>query len=205
MKLFVTGSDTDVGKTVFSAALAGALEASYWKPIQAGSLDRSDSRTVRKLSGLPSSRIFPEGYRLTTACSPHRAAELDSITIEPERLELPDADPLIVEGAGGLFVPITRKILLIDLVAAWQLPVVLVTRTSLGTINHSLLSIEALKSRNIPILGIAFVGEKSPDSEGVICTLSGVKRLGRLPILNALDEATLAQAFAANFRLEDFR
>lgn len=205
MKIFVTGTDTDVGKTIFSAALAGALGATYWKPIQAGTLDQSDSDTVRKLSGLSPHKILGEGYRLKTPCSPHRAAELDSIEIDGDGLALPPADPLVVEGAGGLLVPITRETLVIDLIASWQLPVVLVARTSLGTINHSLLSIEALRSRKVAILGIAFVGEKSPDSEGVICALSGVKRLGRLPIVELLDRETLGRAFAANFRLEDFR
>ncbi|HEX8937633.1 MAG TPA: dethiobiotin synthase [Sphingomicrobium sp.] len=205
MKIFVTGTDTDVGKTVFSAALVAALEASYWKPIQAGALEQTDSDTVRKLAGLPPPKVFAEGYRLTTPCSPHRAAELDCVQIDPDGLGLPDADPLIVEGAGGLLVPISREMLVIDLVASWQLPVVLVARTSLGTINHSLLSIEALRSRKIPILGIAFVGEASPDSEEVICALGDVKRLGRLPILEPLDSAALGRAFAANFRLEDFR
>ena len=205
MKLFVTGTDTDVGKTIFSAALAGALNATYWKAIQAGTLDRSDSNTVRNLSGLPSEQILGEGYRLTTPCSPHRAAEIDGLEIDPERLRLPDADPLVVEGAGGLLVPVTRKKLVIDLVSAWHLPVVLVARTTLGTINHSLLSIEALNSRKIALLGIAFVGEANPDSEGVICQFSGAKRLGRLPNIDPLDRSTLSQAFAENFSPGDFR
>lgn len=205
MKLFVTGTDTDVGKTIIAAALAGALEASYWKPIQAGTLDHSDSDTVRALSGLAPSKVLAEGYRLTTPCSPHRAAEIDSVQIDADGLALPDADPLVVEGAGGLFVPVTREILLIDLVARWRLPVVLVARTALGTINHSLLSIEALKSRNILLLGIAFVGNPNPDSEETICAFGQTRRLGRLPILDPVDPASLAKAFAANFSLEDFR
>jgi dethiobiotin synthetase len=205
VKIFVTGTDTDVGKTVFSSALARALKASYWKPIQAGTLHQSDSNTVCKLSGLPPLKIIPEAYRLTTPCSPHRAAELDSIEIDADRLHLPDADPLVVEGAGGLLVPVTSKLLMIDLLETWQMPVVLVARTALGTINHSLLSIEALRIRMIPILGITFVGEAAPDSEKVICAIGRVKRLGRLPILNPLDRATLGRAFAANFRLENFR
>lgn len=205
MKLFVTGTDTDVGKTIFSAALAGALNATYWKPIQAGTLDHSDSCTVRNLSGLPADRILGEAYRLSTPCSPHRAAEIDGLEIEPDILQLPEADPLVVEGAGGLLVPITRKRLVIDLVSTWQLPVVLVARTSLGTINHSLLSIEALRSRKIALLGIAFVGESNPDSEAVICELSGAKRLGRLPIVHPLDRSALNDAFEDHFRLADFR
>ncbi|HJP69975.1 MAG TPA: dethiobiotin synthase [Sphingomicrobium sp.] len=205
MKLFVTGTDTDVGKTVFCAALSGALKAAYWKPIQAGTLESSDSDTICKLSGNAPAMVLAEGYRLNTACSPHRAAELDSIVIEPDKLQLPDVDPLVIEGAGGLLVPVTPKVLLIDLVVRWQLPVVLVARTKLGTINHSLLSIEALRSRNIPLLGIAFVGEANADSEQVICRLGRTKRLGRLPIIDPLDQSTLSEAFAVNFRVDDFR
>ena len=205
MKIFVAGTDTDVGKTIFSAALAGALQGAYWKPIQAGTLDASDSETVRRLSGLTPPNIIAEAYRLRNPLSPHRAAELDEMRIEPDRLKLPDIDPLVVEGAGGLFVPLTRETLLIDLVARWRLPVVLVARTALGTINHSLLSIEALRSRNITLLGVAFVGEPKLDSEDVICAFGRTKRLGRLPILEQLDPETLALAFAENFRIEDFQ
>lgn len=205
MKLFVTGTDTDVGKTIFSAALVGALGASYWKPIQAGSLERSDSDRVRELSGLSPLKVLGEAYRLTAPCSPHRAAELDSLRIDPDRLRLPDADPLVVEGAGGLMVPVTREALMIDLVARWTLPVVLVARTALGTINHSLLSIEALRARSVPLLGIAFVGEPKPDSEKIICKLGRTKRLGRLPLLDRIDKEHLATSFAANFRIADFR
>ena len=205
MRLFVTGTDTDVGKTIFASALAGALNATYWKPIQAGTLDQSDSDTVRALSGLPDEQILPERYRLTTPCSPHRAAEIDDIDIDREKLQLPCADPLIVEGAGGLLVPLNRQMLVIDLVAAWHIPVVLVARTRLGTINHSLLSIEALKARNIELLGIAFVGEANVDSENVICEFAQARRLGRLPIVDPLDPPGLAKTFAENFDTENFR
>lgn len=205
MRIFVTGTDTNVGKTVFAAALAGALGASYWKPVQAGDLDVTDSHRLRSLSGLPAQKILGEAYRLSTACSPHRAAELDGIEIAFEEMSLPDADPLVVEGAGGLLVPLTRNRLFVDLLARWQLPAVLVARTSLGTINHSLLSIHALRSWGIPILGIAFVGEEASDSEEIICSHSGVRRLGRLPLVEPLETASLGRAFAANFRIDDFR
>ena len=205
MRIFVTGTDTDVGKTIFSAALAGALKASYWKPIQAGGLEESDSDRVRALSGLPPSKVLAEGYRLATPCSPHRAAELDGIRIDCDRLQPPEADPLIVEGAGGLMVPLTRETLLIDLIARWGMPVVLVARTSLGTINHSLLSLAALRSRRIPVVGIAFVGDPFPDSEEIICAAGGARRLGRLPRLDPLNRASLEQAFLSNFSLDDFR
>jgi dethiobiotin synthetase len=205
LRIFVTGTDTDVGKTIFAAALAGALHASYWKPIQAGGLDHSDSDTVRELSGLPSENVLAEGYRLATPCSPHQAAELDGTIIDCDALVPPDLDPLVVEGAGGLMVPVTRDVLIIDLIARWRIPVVLVARTSLGTINHSLLSFHALRSWNIPVLGVAFVGDSIPESEEIICSLSGAKRLGRLPLIDPLDRPNLQQAFDNNFCTDDFR
>jgi len=205
LKIFVTGTDTNVGKTVFAAALAGALGASYWKPVQAGDLDLTDSCRVRSLSGLPARKILAEAYRLSTACSPHQAAKLDGIEIGCEEMNLPDFDPLVVEGAGGLLVPLTSDRLFADLLARWQLPAVLVARTGLGTINHSLLSIHALRSWGIPILGIAFVGDEASDSEEIICAYSGVRRLGRLPLIEPLETAALRRAFAANFRIDDFR
>ena len=203
--LVVTGTDTDIGKTVFAAALAGALDGTYWKPVQAGLDDGSDSATVARLSGLPADRILPEAYRLETPCSPHRAAEIDGIVIDPARLTPPATDrPLVIEGAGGALVPIRRDLLFADLFARWALPVVIVARTGLGTINHSLLTIEALRGRGVPIIGIAFVGDAVEDSEATIAAMGNVRRLGRLPVIDPLDQGTLARTFAAQFRIEDF-
>ena len=201
--IIVTGTDTGIGKTVFAAALAAALGAAYWKPIQSGlDGDTSDSDTVHRLGV---GQVLPEAYRLTHPLSPHRAAELDNVTIDPARLAVPDTPgPLVIEGAGGLLVPVTRSLLFADLFRQWQAPVVLVARTALGTINHSLLSIEALRARGIPILGIAFVGDANEDNETTIAAIAGVKRLGRLPWLAPLDAEGLAAAFAAQFRIEDF-
>lgn len=200
----VTGTDTGIGKTVFSAALAGALGAHYWKPVQAGLDDGADRDSVARLSGLPESHILPEAYRLNTPCSPHRAAEIDGVAIELARLSLPPQRPLVIEGAGGALVPVTRGTTYADVFAWWNLPVVIVARTSLGTINHSLLTIEALRSRGVPIHGVAFVGDAVEDSEATIASMGQVRRLGRLPILPTLDPAALAAAFAAGFRREDF-
>ncbi|MCK8457330.1 MULTISPECIES: dethiobiotin synthase [Sphingomonas] len=205
MTIVVTGTDTDIGKTVFAAGLTAALGARYWKPVQAGLADGSDAASVVTL-GVPADHVLPEAYRLTTPCSPHLAAEIDGVTIDPDRLALPEIDdPLVVEGAGGVMVPVTRDLIFADLFARWAKPVVLVARTGLGTINHSLLSIEALRSRGVPILGIAFVGDAVEDSEATIAALGKVRRLGRLPRLDPLNAATLAEAFAANFDLEAFR
>jgi len=206
-RFIVTGTDTGIGKTVFAAALTGALDASYWKPVQAGLEDdgTSDSDAAAALAGIGAERILPEAYRLATPCSPHRAAELDGVTIEPDRLALPDtAMPLVVEGAGGVLVPLTRSLTYANIFARWGAPVVLVASTRLGTINHSLLSIEALKSRGVPVLGVAFTGEANEDSERTITEMGGVRRLGRLPWLDPLTRETLAEAFAAHFDLADF-
>jgi len=172
--------------------------------VQAGLDDGSDRERVMALAG-PRARILPEAYRLSTPCSPHRAAELDGVTIDRAALALPEvAGPLVVEGAGGALVPVTRTLLYADLFAAWRAPVVIVARTGLGTINHSLLTIEALRSRGISIHGMAFVGAAEEDSETTICAIGGVRRLGRLPILKSLDADSLAIAFSENFALEDF-
>ena len=202
--IVVTGTDTDIGKTVFAAGLTRALGARYWKPVQAGLEDGSDSERVASL-GVPRASILPEAYRLTTPCSPHRAAELDGVTIDPARLGLPDGDgPLVVEGAGGALVPVTRELLYADLFARWAAPTVIVARTGLGTINHSLLTIEALRGRGVPILGVAFVGPAHEDSEATICAIGQVRHLGRLPFLDSLDAESLAAAFERGFAIGDF-
>lgn len=206
-RIVVTGTDTDIGKTVFSAALAGAIGACYWKPVQVGRDDRgrSDSDRVLALSGLSASHILPAAYDLATPASPHLAAEIDGIAINPECLEFPEhAGPLVIEGAGGALVPLTREFLYADLFARWGLPTVIVARTALGTINHSLLTVEALRARGVPMVGIAFVGDANEDSEATICAMGCVQRLGRLPTVNPLDAPTLAAAFAEHFNPEDF-
>ncbi|MXO49231.1 ATP-dependent dethiobiotin synthetase BioD [Erythrobacter vulgaris] len=202
--LIVTGTDTDIGKTVFAAGLAAALGAHYWKPVQAGLEDGSDSGRVAAL-GVPDTRILPEAYRLSTPCSPHRAAEIDGLTIDPARLALPQVEgALVVEGAGGALVPVTRELLFADLFARWGAPAIIVARTGLGTINHSLLTIEALRARGVPILGLAFVGDPQEDSEITVCTIGKVARLGRLPMLDPLIGDCLASAFLTHFDLQKF-
>lgn len=205
--IVVTATDTDVGKTVFAAALTLALDGRYWKPVQSGTADGTDRATVGRLTGLPPDRLLPEAYVLGAPLSPHRAAELDGVSIDPDRLVLPAAGdrPLIVEGAGGVLVPLTRSMLQIELFARWRAPVVVCARTALGTINHTLLTLEALRRRELPVLGVAFIGDAMADSEATICAFGAVRHLGRLPRLPRLERETLAAAFAANFALEPFR
>lgn len=204
-RIVVTGTDTGIGKTVFSAALAGALDGFYWKPIQSGLDEETDSQTVMKLSGLSADRVLGEAYRLRTPASPHLAAEIDGVTIDHQNLKIPETErPLVVEGAGGLLVPLTRSITYIDLMARWRVPVVLCARTTLGTINHSLLSIEALRARGVAMLGIAFIGEENVESERIIVEMGKVRRLGRLPRVAPLTRDTLREAFAGAFNIDDF-
>jgi dethiobiotin synthetase len=204
-RIVVTGTDTGIGKTVFSAALTGALDGFYWKPIQAGLDEETDSQTVLRLSGLAVQRVLPEAYRLRTPASPHLAAELDGVTIEHDALLIPEKDrPLVVEGAGGLLVPLTRNATYLDLMARWRIPVVLCARTALGTINHSLLSIEAVRARDVAMLGIAFIGEANVESEQIITEMGKVRRLGRLPHVAPLARDRLREAFASGFDLSDF-
>lgn len=211
-RLIVTATDTNVGKTVFAAMLTLALGAVYWKPIQSGIADGTDTETVRRLTGLPDQHVRPERYCFSQPLSPHRAAELDGITIDDRRLDPPgDLAPgqtLIIEGAGGVLVPITRSLLQIELFARWQAPVLVCARTRLGTINHTLLTIEALHRRGLPIVGLAFIGEAMPDTERTIADFAkdraGVPVLGRLPWLPRLDAPSLMQAFQHHFRRAEF-
>ncbi|OCO99973.1 MULTISPECIES: dethiobiotin synthase [unclassified Ensifer] len=205
-RFVVTGTDTGIGKTIFSAALTDALGACYWKPVQSGLDEETDSETVQRLGRIPSDRILPEVYRLNTPVSPHLSARIDGVEIRCERLSPPAVDrPLVIEGAGGLMVPLTERTVYADVFARWQMPVILCARTGLGTINHTLLSLEALARRAIPVFGVAFIGDEQADSEAVISQLGAVRRLGRLPRLDPLTPDRLRQAFRENFDITDFR
>lgn len=209
MRLIVTATDTDVGKTVVSAMLVLAFEACYWKPIQSGSREGTDTETVARLTGVGPDRLLPERWVLSEPLSPHRAAELEGVAIALDDLHLPASAsagrPLIIEGAGGVLVPINRDALEIDAFPMWQAPVVVCARTALGTINHTLLTIEALRRRSIPIQGIVFVGTGMDDSERTIVDFSGVRRLGRLPPVTPLTRHELVRAFARHFDPAQFR
>jgi dethiobiotin synthetase len=202
-RFIVTGTDTGLGKTVFAAALTGALKGIYWKPVQAGLGGDTDSQIAARLCG---ATVLPELYRLKLAASPHKAAAAEGMKINLTKLVLPKTSkPLIVEGAGGLMVPLTPTMLYIDVFARWKTPLILCARTSLGAINHTLLSLEAIRARKIPLLGIAFIGEANEDSERIIVKLGKTKRLGRLGKVSPLEARNLAKAFAAGFSLKDFQ
>lgn len=193
---FVTGTDTGIGKTIFAAGLAGRLRAQYWKPIQSGLEGETDSLTVARLSG---ANAFPEAYRLALPASPNISAAAEGRWIDVSSLRLPKARPLVVEGVGGVMVPLNDKTLVLDLMAQWQLPVILCARTALGTINHSLLSLLALQARKLTVHGVVFIGPAEPKVEETIAHIGEVRHLGRLPFLPVLSSVTLQGAFDAAF------
>jgi dethiobiotin synthetase len=194
MRLVVCGTDTDVGKTVVSALLVQGLGATYWKPVQSGMEGGGDTGRVQQLLDLPPERVWPEAYRLNAPVSPHWAAERDGVSIDPARLALPAGDgPLVVETAGGLLVPLRRNWLQIEQIAVWGLPVLLVARSGLGTLNHTLLSLEALERRSIPVLGLVLNGDPHPDNPRTLEALGGVPVLAELPPLDPLDREGLAR------------
>jgi len=173
--------------------------------VQSGLEEETDSELVARLAGAEPVRILPEAWKLKTPASPHLAAQMDGVEIDPLALVPPQLErPLVIEGAGGLLVPLTRRITYADVFARWQLPTILCARTALGTINHTLLSLEAMRVRRIPVLGVVFIGDEVRDSQSIISELGKVRVLGRLPKLDRLDPETLRQAFSAHFNLNDF-
>ena len=195
-RLVIVGTDTDVGKTVVSALVVQGLGATYWKPVQSGLEEGGDSGRVQRLLNLPHERLLPEAYRLQAPVSPHWAAEREGVQVDRQKLELPTLaqvpGPLVVETAGGLLVPLRRDWLQIEQIAHWRLPVLLVARSGLGTLNHTLLSLEALERRSIPVLGLVLNGPLHADNPRTLTELGGVPVLLELPPLERLDAAALA-------------
>jgi dethiobiotin synthetase len=191
---FVTGIGTEIGKTVVSATLVEALQADYWKPIQSGDLDYTDSMKVQSWISNTQTRIFPERFRLTMPLSPHASAAIDGVEIKVSDFQLPPTDrPLIVEGAGGLMVPLNHQETMLDLMQNLGLPVILVVRHYLGSINHTLLSLEVLRSRGIVLAGLLYNGAENVASEKAIDALSGVKVLGRVGEMGHISPEAIAQ------------
>jgi len=199
MKLFITGISTDVGKTIASAIITEALEADYWKPIQAGDLDNSDSHKVKSQISNPKSQIFDNSYKLNTPASPHLAAQLDGITIDLKKISEPKTgNHLVIEGAGGIFVPLNETETVIDLIRP-DYKVILVSRHYLGSINHTLLTIEALQNRKINIAGIIFNGDENPSSESIIRNKTGINFIGRIENEPYFDQNVIKE-YAGLFR-----
>ncbi len=198
MNYFVTGIGTEVGKTVASAILVQALKADYWKPVQCGDLDNSDSMKIEQWVKHPT-HVFPEQYRLTRPMSPHAAAEKEGVHIDLNKMQLPKTDRrLIVEGAGGLMVPLNQDDLMLDLIRHLKIPTFVISRHYLGSINHTLLTIEMLKKNQIPIQGLFFNGPENKDTESIISRFIGPELiLGRIDELTTIDSDSVALAAEA--------
>lgn len=202
-QFIITGTGTGIGKTLTSAMLVLGLEADYWKPIQSGT--PTDANTVRELTNLPANRFHDEVYRFEMPASPHIAAESEGRVVDISRLKPPHTSrTLLIEGAGGLMVPVTRTVLMIDVFKQMNAPVILCARTELGTINHTLLSVQALKVQGIPLHGIIFSGPENKDTMKTIIDFSMSKLLGHIPPLDDISAANLLDIFNSNFDRSDF-
>lgn len=194
MTIGIAGIHTGIGKTVCSAVICQALGFDYWKPVQAGDLENSDSKFIQAHVSNPNCTIHPERYRLLTAASPHYAASLEQIEIRKNDFQLPKTkNSLVVETAGGIMSPLAKNLLNIDLLEFLQLETILVSNNYLGSINHTLLTFEALKARQIPVAGIVFVGAPTPSSEDFILAHTRLKKLFSIPVFNEITRDTIQQ------------
>lgn len=206
-RFFITGTDTNVGKTTVAALFCAALDAFYWKPIQTGTREGSDRATVIRVAGIPRDRTLPETYRFSPPVSPHLAAQRAGVRIELRKIKFPTIaahENLIVEGAGGALVPINRTELMTDLMRHLALPVFLVSRTSLGTINHTLLSIAALRAAHLDLRGVILSGKPNRDNRRAIEHYGEIEVMGAVPFLPKINRATLINAFRRNFNARAF-
>ena len=204
---FITGTDTGVGKTVVSALLCVGLDAIYWKPVQTGTREGTDTETVMRLAQLPRARTLPESYRFKPPVSPHLAARWAGAQIELRKIKMPVTvgGSLIAEGAGGVLVPLNRTQLMTDLMRHLNLPVLLVTRSSLGTINHTLLSLAALRAARLDVRGVIMVGKPNRDNRDAIEHYGDIRVAGTLPLLKKIDRAALRTIFHKHFDRRMFR
>ncbi len=188
---FVTGISTEVGKTVAAAIVTKSLEADYWKPIQSGDLDNSDTHKIKKLIASKNINFHHNAYALKTPMSPHAAAEIDDVRIELDQIKVPETNKdLVIEGAGGLLVPLNDQDTILDLIKS-DYKVILVSRHYLGSINHTLMSVEVLKNRGIENIGIIFSGDEHPTTESIIQKMAGVNILGRIEEEPYFDEMVI--------------
>jgi dethiobiotin synthetase len=206
--LFVTGTDTNVGKTVLSALLVAALDATYWKPIQTGSSEGTDRQTVMRWAEFPEERALPECYCFEPPVSPHLAAKQNGVTIRLERIcrpRLASSGPLIVEGAGGVLVPINDSQTMLDLMRHLSMPVVIASRSALGTINHTLLTVKALRDAGVAVRGVVMIGKENRDNELAVERYGDVPIAGRIPVLEKIERSALLNVFRSNFDAQYFQ
>jgi dethiobiotin synthetase len=190
--IFITGNGTDIGKTIISAIITEHLEADYWKPVQSGELDNTDTMKVKSLVSNSKTVFHTEQFKLVQPLSPHASAEIDGVEIELKDFKLPSTtNHLVIEGAGGLMVPLNNKVLIADLITHFKSSVIVVSRNYLGSINHTLLTIQELRSRNIPIIGIVFNGEHTPQTENFILQYTQLPLLFRVEMEEQIDKQTI--------------
>jgi dethiobiotin synthetase len=194
MKYFISGIGTDIGKTVASAILVQALKSDYWKPIQSGDLNNSDSHKIKEIISYSDCHFFEETYRLNQPLSPHASAQLDGIEIDIKKFDLPKSKNLIIEGAGGLLVPLNQKDTILDLIIELGVEVILISKHYLGSINHTLLTVDCLQNNNIPIKGIIFNGEENKATESIILSKTKVPFLGRIEHIEKLNKESIKKA-----------
>jgi len=202
-KFFVTGTDTGVGKTLVSAILMAGQKAAYWKPVQSGQEGMTDTCWIRSVTGFADEYFIPETYLLSQPLSPHAAAMYDGVQIELQAFHLPDNEKyprLIVEGAGGVMVPLNKNQLMIDLMKYLNLPVLLVARSTLGTINHTLLSIELMRQNGIEVLGVVMNGPQNQTNKNAIETYGRVSIIAEVDKLSPINNKTLDKAYIRYFR-----
>jgi len=191
-RIFITGNGTDVGKTVISAIITEHLKSDYWKPVQSGELDNTDTMKVKRLVSNSKTVFHEEKFKLVQPLSPHASAEIDGVKIQLEDFKLPVTNNhLVIEGAGGLMVPLNDKILIADIITYFKASVVIVSRNYLGSIKHTLLTVQELQRRGIPILGIVFNGEHSPQSENFILQYTQLPLLFRVNMEEIIDKQTI--------------
>ncbi|MBT4162751.1 MAG: dethiobiotin synthase [Gammaproteobacteria bacterium] len=201
-RIFVTGTGTDVGKSVISAVLLAGMRGHYWKPIQSGTLDATDTMLIQGLTGLDQDHFLPETYRLNQPLSPHTSAELDGVKISLDDLSLPDAQSyrtLIVEGAGGIMVPLNDRETMLDLIEKLSLPTVVVADSGLGTINHTLLTVDKLKRHHIDVLGVVMNGIRNPPNRRAIERFGQVDVLAEVEPMEDMGPQVLEECFQKHF------
>jgi dethiobiotin synthase len=205
---FITGTDTNVGKTVLSALLVAALDGVYWKPIQTGASEGTDRLTVMRLAEVTEARTLPECYCFDLPVSPHLAAEASGVSIDLDRIARPPRpspnDPLIVEGAGGIAVPVNDSQSMLDVVRKLNMPVVVASRTALGTINHTVLTVNALRMAGAEVRGVVMIGKKNKENERAIERFARAPVMGRIPQLQSIDRDSLLETFHCHFEARYF-